>query len=111
MGMDFTFTQSDNLPKSAQVLNLKCSFQEAARGGSRRIRVRLRDECPVCSGSGADQDAPHSHVFSCPRCGGTGREHVRAGPISTKSDCHKCGGKGTFATQNCQFVSKFSYVF
>ena len=42
IGADFSFTQSDNIPKSAQVLNLKVSFQEAARGGSRRIRVRLR---------------------------------------------------------------------
>lgn len=104
IGADFNFTQSDNIPKSAQVLTLKVSFQEAARGGTRRIRVRLRDTCPVCTGSGADIDAPHSYVFTCPRCGGTGKEYLRAGPISTKSDCMKCGGSGSFATQICNYV-------
>jgi len=103
VGADFNFTQSDNIPKSAQVLTMKVSFQEAARGGSRRIRVRLRDECPVCEGSGADVNAPHSYVFTCPRCGGTGKEHIKAGPLSTKSDCMKCNGSGSFATQICNY--------
>ena len=67
IGADFSFTQSDNIPKSAQVLDLKVSFQEAARGGSRRIRVRLRDTCPVCEGSGADPDAPHREKFKKPK--------------------------------------------
>lgn len=46
-----------------------------------------------------------SYVFTCPRCGGTGKEHIKAGPLSTQADCMKCLGKGSFATQNCNFVS------
>merc|ERR1712130_204 len=103
VGADFTFSQSDNIPKSAQVLTMKVSFQEAARGGSRRIRVRLRDTCPVCEGSGADLSAPNAYVFTCPRCGGTGKEFIKAGPLSTKADCMKCRGSGSFATQTCNF--------
>ena len=29
------------------------------------------------SGSGADMDTPHSHIFKCPRCGGSGKEHLK----------------------------------
>ena len=40
-GKDYVFTQSDAIE---QTLTMKVSFKEAARGGERRIRVRLRDE-------------------------------------------------------------------
>lgn len=42
LGMNFNQTQSDFIPLSAQKVTLKVTFQEAARGGSRRVRVRLR---------------------------------------------------------------------
>ncbi|CBY13290.1 unnamed protein product [Oikopleura dioica] len=100
-GMNFNQTQSDFIPLSAQKVTLKVTFQEAARGGSRRVRVRLRDECDACQGSGADLESANAHVLQCPRCGGTGKEFIRAGPISTKATCHKCHGKGSFATHNC----------
>ena len=40
-GKDYVFTQSDAIE---QMLTMKVTFKEAARGGERRIRVRLRDE-------------------------------------------------------------------
>ena len=55
-------------------------------------------------GSGADMDAPHSHIFKCPRCGGSGKEKLKAGPISTSATCIKCEGRGTFVTAICKFV-------
>ena len=45
--MDHTFAQSDN---TNHMMTMKVSFREAARGGERRIRVRLKDQCPICSG-------------------------------------------------------------
>ena len=47
LGMDHTFAQSDN---TNHMMTMKVSFREAARGGERRIRVRLKDQCPICSG-------------------------------------------------------------
>ena len=49
-------------------------------------------------------DAPHSHIFKCPRCGGSGKEKLKAGPISTSATCIKCEGRGTFVTAICKFV-------
>ena len=49
-------------------------------------------------------DAPHSHIFKCPRCGGSGKEKLKAGPISTNATCIKCEGRGTFVTAICKFV-------
>lgn len=102
LGMDHTFAQSDN---TNHMMTMKVSFREAARGGERRIRVRLKDQCPICSGSGADMDAPHSHIFKCPRCGGSGKEKLKAGPISTSATCIKCEGRGTFVTAICKFCT------
>ena len=61
-------------------------------------------------GSGADMDAPHSHIFKCPRCGGSGKEKLKAGPISTSATCIKCEGRGTFVTAICKFVRKTHHV-
>ena len=66
-GADYVFTQSDAID---QMLTMKITFKESARGGSRRIRVRLRDQCPICTGSGAQMDDPNCHIFQCPRCVG-----------------------------------------
>jgi len=99
-GKDYVFTQSDAIE---QMLTMKVTFKEAARGGERRIRVRLRDECPICCGSGANTEDPNCHIFQCPRCGGTGQEYLKAGPISTKAKCMKCEGRGTLVTSLCDY--------
>ena len=66
----------------------------------------MKDECPICGGSGADFEKPHCHIFKCERCGGTGKETLKAGPVSTKAKCMKCEGRGTWVTAKCDYVSE-----
>ncbi|MGH7566530.1 MAG: DnaJ domain-containing protein, partial [Gemmatimonadota bacterium] len=50
-------------------IDVRVSFQVAAKGGRIEIRVPLEVECPRCEGRGAE---PGTKVETCPQCGGSG---------------------------------------
>ena len=83
-------------------VKLKVSLREAARGTTKKIKLRKLVTCPQCGGSGA---APGSRPRTCPDCGGRGRvRQVRRtllGQMVTETTCPRCGGRGTLVVDPC----------
>jgi len=79
------------------------SFEEAAKGCTRRADVNRVEPCDDCGGSGAVKG---SGTKPCPDCGGTGQKSTQQrtpfGVISSSKTCAKCGGRGKVIENPCQ---------
>lgn len=78
------------------------SFEEAAKGCKKTIKVPRIEVCDECSGSGA---AKGTSTKQCPDCGGRGQVNTQQrtpfGVISSTKVCPKCNGKGTVIPTPC----------
>ena len=78
------------------------SFEEAAKGCKKKIKVQRIETCPDCGGSGAK---PGSSPKTCPDCNGRGQVNVTQrtpfGTIQSVKTCPKCGGKGKIVDDPC----------
>ena len=78
------------------------SFEEAAKGCSKTIKVTRIESCKDCGGSGAKKG---STPTTCAVCGGSGRVNVTQrtpfGAMQTQRTCDKCGGRGKIVTDPC----------
>jgi molecular chaperone DnaJ len=79
-------------------LDVRVSFEVAARGGEIEIRVPLEVECPRCEGKGAEPGTP---VETCPQCGGTGSVSLVQGGFAVQRPCPRCYGRGTLIQEPC----------
>ncbi len=71
--------------------DLEISFDEAARGCEKTIRIRKMDTCPTCHGTGG---APGSRRVTCPVCHGRGQVRTSQGFFSVIQTCPRCHGSG-----------------
>ncbi len=82
------------------VINL--SFEEAAKGCTKKVRYSKIDNCESCGGSGAKKGTGRK---TCSKCGGTGRINVTQrtpfGAVQTQSTCDACGGSGSIIETPC----------
>lgn len=83
--------------------DLDITFEEAAFGTDKKIKVRRNEECKHCHGSGAE---PGSKSETCPTCHGTGQEQVVQntpfGQMASSRTCSKCHGKGKIIEKPCK---------
>ncbi len=79
-------------------IDLRVSFQVAAKGGQVEIRVPLEVECPRCAGKGAE---PGTKVETCPQCGGSGSVSLVQGGFAVQRPCPRCYGRGTLIEEPC----------
>ena len=80
-------------------VGLNVTLQEAALGGTKRIRVPRRDTCKTCGGSGA---APGSRPQTCPTCAGSGMvQRLQGAAFSIGQPCPRCGGSGSVIPNPC----------
>lgn len=83
-------------------VSLTISFEEAAFGVEKEIKLARIGECNLCKGRGA---APGSKIIVCSTCGGTGEiRRMRStilGAVTTRRVCEKCGGEGRKAEKLC----------
>lgn len=79
------------------------SFEEAAKGCKKTIKVTRIETCDECSGSGA---AKGSTPKTCPNCHGSGRVTVTQrtpfGAMQSQSICEQCRGTGKIIDNPCQ---------
>lgn len=79
------------------------SFEEAAKGCSKKIKVTRIESCKDCNGSGA---AKGSNTKTCDACHGTGRINITQrtpfGAMQSQRTCDRCGGKGKIITEPCK---------
>lgn len=86
---DFDFAESQFGFGGAQEVILQLTFQQAARGVQKEVKVDVVDTCPRCSGARCE---PGSKAVRCPFCNGSGMETVSTGPFVMRSTCRHCHG-------------------
>jgi len=72
-----------------QILDL--NFMEAYQGVEKTVRVRKRETCHICDGSGLRAGASPN---TCGTCGGLGQVQMQAGIFAMSRTCPTCGGQG-----------------
>ncbi len=85
---------------ASSVVNI--SFEEAAKGCNKTVRVTKIDNCDTCGGSGCEAG---SSAKTCPVCHGTGHvstvQRTPFGQMQTQSVCSNCKGTGKIIDKPC----------
>lgn len=103
-GGGFTSSANRNGPKKGSDLrvNINISFEEAAFGCEKKIKLTRKEICSECSGTGAKKGTSPK---TCPTCGGTGQVRVTQksilGMMQTVRVCDNCGGSGQIIEEPC----------
>lgn len=83
-------------------VDLELSFEEAAFGLEKDIKVPRIEDCGTCGGSGA---APGTKPRPCVQCGGTGQvqfaQTTPFGRVVQSRTCDRCRGKGVVIEKPC----------
>lgn len=94
-----------NAPRRGQdaQATVAVSFEEAAKGVTKKVRVSRVEHCTECSGSGSEKG--HS-AETCPECRGAGYVTVSSrtplGVMQTQRTCGRCGGTGRVVSHPCK---------
>jgi len=90
---------------------VRVSFEEAVFGTQRDIELPLKDECPVCKGSGAQPGHPPD---TCTKCAGKGQvvytQQSLFGMARTVQTCPDCQGSGKIIRFKCSNCAGSGYV-
>lgn len=82
--------------------DLTISFEEAAFGTKKSIRITKYVKCETCHGEGT---AEGTSKKTCPKCGGSGQvrtvQNTPLGRFQSTAPCPDCGGKGTIIETPC----------
>ncbi len=85
---------------TAATVNL--SFEEAAKGCKKTVKVTKIDNCKKCGGSGAEKG---TSAKTCPVCHGTGQvastQRTPFGVMQTQQVCNNCHGSGKIIDKPC----------
>ncbi|MBQ8002091.1 MAG: molecular chaperone DnaJ [Clostridia bacterium] len=81
---------------------IELTFEEAAFGCKKEVKVSRLENCEACGGSGAKVG---TKAENCPRCGGRGQirsvQNTPFGQMQTSTTCPECRGKGTVIKERC----------
>ena len=82
--------------------NISISFEDAAFGTKKTLKVTKYVKCGTCNGEGT---APGTSRKTCPKCGGSGQvttvQNTPFGRFQSSGPCPDCGGKGTIIEKPC----------
>ena len=82
-------------------IRLPLTLEEIASGTQKTLKVRRKDRCSTCSGSGSKSGKKEV----CPKCNGAGRvRHVTSsffGQVIQESVCPTCQGQGYVMSDPC----------
>jgi len=73
-------------------------LEEAAAGATRNVKIKRRETCGTCRGTGAREG---SSPQPCHRCGGSGHVVQSAGILRVQTTCPSCRGAGSVITDPC----------
>lgn len=83
--------------------NVVLTFEEAAFGVKKQIKIYRVEDCDSCHGTGAKNAADRQ---TCPACGGTGEVRTTQrspfGQFVNVTTCNNCGGTGTVIKNPCE---------
>lgn len=100
-----TRTRNTNAPRrggdASATVNL--SFEEAAKGCKKTVKVTKIENCAECHGTGAEKGTA---VKTCPACHGTGQilvtQRTPFGQMQTSRVCDQCRGSGKIIEKPCK---------
>ena len=79
------------------------SFEEAAKGCKKTIKITRIENCESCGGNGAEKG---TSPINCTKCNGTGRITVQQrtpfGVMQSQTSCDRCQGKGKVVEKPCK---------
>jgi molecular chaperone DnaJ len=78
--------------------DLNLTFEEAAFGTTKEVKMHKLETCDSCHGSGAK---PGSGRVVCSTCRGTGQIRSSQGFFTIARTCTKCGGQGEMPGSPC----------
>lgn len=78
--------------------DLSISFEEAAFGVEKTLKIPRLERCPACDGSGSAGDQPPA---PCSACGGRGQVRFSQGFFTVARTCPQCGGEGRVVRDPC----------
>ena len=82
-------------------IRLPLTLEEIAAGAQKTLKVRRKDRCPTCGGSGSKEGKKQT----CVTCKGRGRVRRVAssffGQVIQESACPTCGGEGMTISDPC----------
>ncbi len=88
------------------VASLGISFEEAAKGCKKTVKVSKIETCNSCHGSGAEEG---THKKTCPVCNGRGQVSTATrtpfGVMQTQRTCSNCNGEGMINEHPCKKCS------
>lgn len=79
-------------------IDVRVSFDVAARGGQIVITVPLDETCSRCGGNGAE---PGTDVETCSQCDGSGQVSILQGGFAVQRPCPQCYGRGVLVRTPC----------
>ncbi len=86
--------------------NMTITFEEAAFGVKKKVKLTKFVACSHCHGEGAE---PGSKKTTCSKCNGSGEVYTQQqtplGVFQSVSPCDACGGKGTIIEKPCSVCS------
>ena len=87
-------------------IDIKVSFEEAAKGTTRDVPLTRSESCSDCGGSGAKAGTGR---VACSHCGGSGQVRINQttpfGQFQTVKSCPHCGGRGSVVETPCPTCS------
>ena len=82
--------------------NMTLTFEEAAFGVTKEIRIARNESCSACRGTGAKDG---SKMHTCPTCGGMGKvrtvQDTPFGRVANERVCSACRGRGKVIDEVC----------
>jgi molecular chaperone DnaJ len=78
--------------------DLEISFEEAAFGVEKTLKIPRLESCEECSGSGSAGGGPPA---ACKVCGGHGQVRYNQGFLTVARTCPSCQGQGTVIEDPC----------
>ena len=83
--------------------SISVTFEEAAKGCTKKVSFNSIDVCDDCHGTGAQ---PGTQAKTCSACGGSGRVTINQrspfGVVQTQRACDACKGKGKVVETPCR---------
>ena len=102
-----------NMPEKGDNIRvgIRISFDEAIKGVKKNIKIRYKDTCKTCNGSGAK---PGTEKTTCPRCNGAGQVRMTQqsifGMIQQVTTCPECHGTGSVIKEKCPDCKGAGYI-
>ncbi len=90
---------------------VRITFDEAIKGTKKNIKIRYKDTCTSCSGTGAKAGTTPE---TCPKCGGRGQvvmtQQSMFGTIQQVVSCPDCHGSGKIIKEKCPDCRGEGYI-